>query len=69
MVLPAVVSALHVLTLGVGLGAIFGRGARLRPLRRAPLDSATLKGLFGADDAWGPGALSWIVTWGRAGRS
>jgi putative membrane protein len=62
MVLPAVVSALHVLTLGLGLGAIFVRGARLRDLRRAPADTATLKGLFAADGAWGLAAMSWIVT-------
>jgi putative membrane protein len=63
MVLPAFVSALHVLTLGVGLGAIFVRGRRLRDLRRATPDSAAaLKGLFAADGLWGLAAASWIVT-------
>jgi len=63
MVLPALVSALHVLTLGVGLGAVFVRGLRLRDLRRAPTDpAAALKGLFAADGLWGLAAASWIAT-------
>jgi uncharacterized membrane protein len=62
MVLPAIVSALHVLTLGVGLGAVFVRGLRLRELRRTPADAAVLKGLLAADNLWGLAAASWIIT-------
>lgn len=62
MVAPAVVSALHVLTLAVGLGAVFMRGLYLRALRRTPEDGAALKGLFAADTLWGVAAASWIVT-------
>lgn len=62
MVLPAVMSALHVLTLGFGLGAVFVRGLRLRELQRAPTDARILKGLFAADGLWGVAAMSWIAT-------
>ena len=62
MVLAALLSALHVLTLGVGLGAVFVRGLRLRGLRRAPDDAAALKGLLAADGLWGVAAASWIIT-------
>ena len=54
----AVVSALHVLALAIGLPAIFLRGRALR----GPLDAAGLSRLFGADNAWGLAALLWIVT-------
>ena len=62
MVLPAVLSALHVLTLGIGLGAVFIRGLRLRDLRRTPAHDAALRGLFAADGAWGAAAMLWIGT-------
>jgi putative membrane protein len=62
MVLPAVMSALHVLTLGLGLGAVFVRGLRLRALRRAPTDATVLNGLFAADGLWGLAAMLWIAT-------
>jgi putative membrane protein len=62
MAVAALLSALHVLTLGVGLGAVFVRGLRLRDLRRAPTDAAALKGLLAADNLWGLAAASWIIT-------
>jgi putative membrane protein len=62
MLLRAAVSALHVLALGIGLGAVFVRGLRLRDLRRAPGDAAPLPGLFAADVLWGAAAGLWIVT-------
>ncbi len=62
MVLPAVLSALHVLTLAMGLGAVFVRGLRLRDLRRSPEDAAVRKELLVADSLWGLAALFWIVT-------
>ena len=58
MALSAIVSALHVLALAIGLPAIFSRGRALR----APLDAAALSRLFAADNAWGLAALLWIVT-------
>ena len=56
--LSAVVSALHVLALGIGLPAIFFRGRALK----GPLDDPTLARLFAADNLWGVAALLWIVT-------
>jgi putative membrane protein len=58
VVASAIVSALHVLALAVGLPAIFWRGRALR----APLDAAGLRRLFAADNVWGLAALLWIVT-------
>jgi putative membrane protein len=57
-VLSAVVSALHVLALAVGLPSVFFRGGALA----APLDEAGLRRLFAADNAWGIAAVVWIVT-------
>ena len=56
--ISAVVSALHVLALAVGLPAVFLRG---RALGR-PLDAGGLRRLFAADNAWGVAALLWIGT-------
>jgi len=49
---------LHLLALGIGLGAIW---ARSRALRR-PLDSAGLSRVFTADNWWGAAAGLWIAT-------
>jgi putative membrane protein len=62
MLLRASVSALHVLALGLGLGAVFVRGLRLRDLRRAPGDAGPLRGLFASDALWGLAAALWIAT-------
>ena len=56
--LPAVVSALHVLALAIGLPSIVLRGRALK----GPLDTAGLRRLFTADNLWGVAALLWIVT-------
>ena len=58
MVFSAIVSALHVLALAVGLPAIYLRGRALK----APLDSAGLNRLFAADNAWGIAAALWLAT-------
>jgi len=58
----AFVASLHFLALGIGLGAVFVRGLRLRDLRRAPTQAAPLGGLFGADSLWGLAAALWIIT-------
>lgn len=62
MIARASLSALHVLALAVGFGAVFARGRRLRDLRSTPEDSSALKRLFQADSFWGVAALLWIAT-------
>jgi len=62
MIAPAILSALHVLALALGLGAVFARGRRLRDLRRLPADAGALGRLFQADGVWGAAALLWIAT-------
>src|SRR5262249_33150713 len=57
-VMSAVVSALHVLALALGLPAVFFRGRALKGL----LDDAGLRGLFAADSVWGVAALLWLAT-------
>lgn len=57
-VASAIVSALHVLALAVGLPSVFLRGRALK----GPLDDAGLSRLFAADSAWGIAALLWIST-------
>lgn len=62
VILRASLSALHVLALGLGLGAVFARGRRLRDLVRAPEDAVARKRLLVADNLWGVAALLWIAT-------
>ncbi|HEX6069515.1 MAG TPA: DUF2214 family protein [Longimicrobiaceae bacterium] len=52
------VAALHLLALGIGLGAIVARARSLR----APLDASRLSGVFLADSLWGLAALLWVTT-------
>jgi putative membrane protein len=56
--LAAIVSALHVLALAIGLPAVWLRGRALR----APLDAGGFGRLFAADTAWGVAAALWLVT-------
>jgi len=58
MILPALLSAVHVLTLGLGLTAVVIRGQALG----GPLDAAGWKRLLAADAAWGIAAALWIAT-------
>jgi putative membrane protein len=58
VIASAIVSALHVLALAIGLPAVYLRGRALRGL----LDAAGLTRLFTADNVWGLAALLWIVT-------
>jgi putative membrane protein len=51
-------AALHLLALGIGLGAVW---ARSRSLRSA-LDPSGLRRVFAADSWWGVAALLWIAT-------
>jgi len=56
--LAAIVSALHILALAIGLPAIWCRSRALK----APLDAAGLARLFAADNVWGLAAALWLVT-------
>src|SRR5262245_1954523 len=58
MVTAALLSAIHMLTLALGAGAIFARG---RALSR-PLDEPGWERLLAADNAWGIAALLWIAS-------
>ena len=49
---------LHLLGLGVGLGAVWARARALR----APLDTDGLRRVFHADAWWGVAAVIWIST-------
>ena len=62
MIARASLSALHVLALAIGVGAVFARGLRLRDLRRSPEDAVSLRRLLLADGLWGVAALLWIAT-------
>jgi putative membrane protein len=58
MLVRWLVATLHLLALGIGLGAVWARGRALR----LPLDEAGLRRVFSADNLWGMAALLWIVT-------
>lgn len=55
----ALLSALHVLALGLGLPAVFFRG---RALRAVQTDPAAVPKVLSADSAWGVAALLWLAT-------
>ena len=57
-VTAALLSALHVLALAIGLPAIY---ARTRALK-GPLEAEGLRRVFAADSWWGIAALLWIAT-------
>jgi len=59
MILPALVSAVHLLSLGIGLPAVFLRG---RHLRRAAESPEAVAEVLRADDVWGLAALGWLGT-------
>lgn len=56
--LAAIVSALHLLALAIGLPAIFLRGRALK----GRLDRDGLQRLFAADGVWGIAAALWLLT-------
>lgn len=58
MIRAALLSAIHLLTLALGLGAIFMRGRALS----GSLDNAGWERLLAADNAWGAAAALWIAT-------
>jgi putative membrane protein len=57
-VISAIVSAVHVLALALGLPAAFVRGRALK----GPLGADGFARLFAADSLWGVAALLWLVT-------
>ncbi len=59
-VLAPILSALHVLALGIGLGAVFVRGRALRGVVRG--DAHAVGTVLVADNFWGLAAGLWIVT-------
>jgi putative membrane protein len=58
MTLRWLLASFHLLALGIGLGAVVGRGLALR----SRLDGQGLRWVFLADSAWGVAALLWMVT-------
>jgi putative membrane protein len=52
-------AALHLIALGMGLGAVWARG---RALAERPLDLGATRRAFSADTWWGIAAGLWIVT-------
>ena len=58
MVVAALLSAIHVLTLGLGLGSVYMRGRALA----GRLDEEGWKRLLAADAAWGAAAGLWIAS-------
>jgi putative membrane protein len=58
VITSALLSAIHVLTLALGLGAVFIRGRALA----GPLDEAGWNRLLTADNLWGAAAGLWIAS-------
>jgi putative membrane protein len=58
MLIRWIFAALHLLALGIGLGAIWARSRALR----GNLDPEGLQKVFYADNLWGIAALVWIAT-------
>ena len=58
MILHWVLAALHLLALGIGLGAVWARGQNLR----SALTPEDLRRVFRADNLWGLAAVLWIST-------
>lgn len=53
-----ILAVLHLLALGVGLGAVYARGRGLRK----PLDSEGVRRVLAADSWWGLAGFLWIST-------
>ena len=58
--LAALLSALHVLGLGIGLSAVVARGRALRAISAG--DTAATRAVLLADNFWGLAAFLWIAT-------
>ncbi|MGH7545836.1 MAG: DUF2214 family protein [Gemmatimonadota bacterium] len=53
-----ILASVHLLALGIGLGAVWVRGRALR----GPLDGAGVRRVLAADNAWGIAAFLWVAT-------
>ena len=51
-------ASLHLIALGIGLGAVWGRSRALR----GPLDAGAVQRALAADVWWGVAALIWLAT-------
>ena len=58
MIVAALLSSIHMLTLALGVGGIFARGRALSQ----PLDAAGWRRLLAADNIWGAAAVLWIAS-------
>lgn len=58
MTLRWVIASIHLLALGIGLGAILTRARNLQTARREP----RLRSIFLADNLWGLAAVLWLTT-------
>ena len=58
MTIRWLLAAVHLIGLGIGLGAVWARARALR----GELNQAGLRRVFAADGWWGIAALLWIVT-------
>jgi putative membrane protein len=58
MTMRWLVAALHLLALGIGLGAVWARGRALQ----GELDQAGLRRVLHADSWWGIAAVLWLAT-------
>ncbi len=58
MTLRWLIASIHLVALGVGLGAVFARAHALRSAREA----SDLDAVFLADKLWGVAALLWVAT-------
>jgi putative membrane protein len=58
MLIRWLLAALHLLALGLGLGAVWARSRALR----GTLDAEGLRRVFYADNFWGMAAVLWLVT-------
>ena len=58
MTIRWLLAAIHLIALGIGLGAVWARARALRD----ELNPAGLRRVFAADAWWGIAALLWIVT-------
>lgn len=56
--LQTIVASLHLIALGLGLGAVLTRGNILRE----PITDSSLRRAFRADTIWGVAAVLWIAT-------
>ncbi len=58
MTVPWVLASVHLLALGIGLGAVFTRARSLQTVRQRP----RLRTIFLADAFWGLAAILWLGT-------